>query len=92
MALACVKCRAELPSTAKFCLECGERVAASGAAPDARFAAPGSYTPKHLAERIINSRTSLEGERKQVTVLFAEPAPDRREPHDGWVVMKGVKS
>jgi class 3 adenylate cyclase len=38
----------------------------------ARFAAPQSYTPKHLAERILTSRAALEGERKQVTVLFAD--------------------
>src|SRR5207237_861421 len=34
--------------------------------------APEAYTPKHLAERILNSRAALEGERKQVTVLFAD--------------------
>jgi len=33
---------------------------------------PGSYTPKHLAERILTSKSELEGERKQVTVLFAD--------------------
>jgi class 3 adenylate cyclase/tetratricopeptide (TPR) repeat protein len=33
---------------------------------------PGSYTPKHLAEKILGSRSALEGERKQVTVLFAD--------------------
>jgi len=32
---------------------------------------PRSYTPKHLAEKILTSRSALEGERKQVTVLFA---------------------
>ena len=37
-----------------------------------RFASPETYTPKHLAERIINSKAALEGERKQVTVLFAD--------------------
>jgi class 3 adenylate cyclase len=31
-----------------------------------------SYTPKHLAERILTSKAALEGERKQVTVLFAD--------------------
>ena len=35
-------------------------------------AAPDSYTPKHLAERILTSKAALEGERKQVTVLFAD--------------------
>src|SRR5206468_9963371 len=33
---------------------------------------PRSYTPKHLAEKILTSRSALEGERKQVTVLFAD--------------------
>ena len=70
MTLSCGKCRAELPPAAKFCLECGERVSpASGASGSP---APDSYTPKHLAERIINSKAALEGERKQVTVLFAD--------------------
>ena len=36
------------------------------------FAAPESYTPKHLAEKILTSKAALEGERKQVTVLFAD--------------------
>ena len=33
---------------------------------------PASYTPKHLAEKILTSKSALEGERKQVTVLFAD--------------------
>jgi class 3 adenylate cyclase len=37
-----------------------------------RFTSPESYTPKHLAEKILTSRAALEGERKQVTVLFAD--------------------
>ena len=36
------------------------------------MAAPESYTPKHLAERILTSKAALEGERKQVTILFAD--------------------
>ncbi|MGH9316515.1 MAG: AAA family ATPase, partial [Thermoanaerobaculia bacterium] len=40
--------------------------------PDSRFASPESYTPKHLAERILTSKAALEGERKQVTVLFVD--------------------
>jgi predicted ATPase/class 3 adenylate cyclase len=34
--------------------------------------APLSYTPSYLAEKILSSRSALEGERKQVTVLFAD--------------------
>jgi class 3 adenylate cyclase/tetratricopeptide (TPR) repeat protein len=37
-----------------------------------RFSSPESYTPKYLAERILTSKSALEGERKQVTVLFAD--------------------
>jgi predicted ATPase/class 3 adenylate cyclase len=36
------------------------------------FASPESYTPKHLAARILTAKAALEGERKQVTVLFAD--------------------
>jgi class 3 adenylate cyclase/tetratricopeptide (TPR) repeat protein len=41
-------------------------------APTPRVASPESYTPKHLVERILNSKAAIEGERKQVTVLFAD--------------------
>ncbi|WP_147157411.1 ATP-binding protein, partial [Reyranella soli] len=34
--------------------------------------APDTYTPEHLAHKILNSKAALEGERKQVTVLFAD--------------------
>jgi class 3 adenylate cyclase/tetratricopeptide (TPR) repeat protein len=37
-----------------------------------RFESPAAYTPRHLAEKILQSRTAIEGERKQVTVLFAD--------------------
>ena len=56
--------------TAKFCPECAHPVAIT--ARPARFGSPDSYTPKHLAERILLSKDALEGERKQVTVLFAD--------------------
>ena len=37
-----------------------------------QFTSPQTYTPKHLAEKILTSKAALEGERKQVTVLFAD--------------------
>ena len=55
----------------RFCGGCGTAVAASPA-PVPRFGAPEAYTPKHLAEKILTSKSALEGERKQVTVLFAD--------------------
>ena len=70
LARACVNCGAQLSTTAKFCSECAHP--AGPAAPPQRYGAPETYTPKHLAERIISSKAALEGERKQVTVLFAD--------------------
>ena len=71
LARACAKCGRTLSRTAKFCPECAHPTGLS-AAPAPRFDSPESYTPKHLAERILTSKAALEGERKQVTVLFAD--------------------
>jgi class 3 adenylate cyclase/tetratricopeptide (TPR) repeat protein len=71
LALKCSVCGTELPVGAKFCLACGQSVSAPPAIA-ARFTSPGAYTPKHLAEKILTSKNALEGERKQVTVLFAD--------------------
>ena len=69
LTLRCGGCGADLPGNAKFCGQCGRPV--TPGAPQARFASPGAYAPpKHLAERILGA--SIEGERKQVTVLFAD--------------------
>src|SRR5439155_1451077 len=65
----CPKCAAVVVHGAAFCGACG---VAFNVAPAERFSSPGSYTPPHLAERILTSRAALEGERKQVTVLFAD--------------------
>jgi tetratricopeptide (TPR) repeat protein len=56
-------------SQGKFCHACAHPVAASAGTPSR---SPDSHTPKHLAEKILTSRSALEGERKQVTVLFAD--------------------
>jgi double zinc ribbon protein len=65
-ALACPSCGTTNPKGRKFCDSCGQPLA-EPSAPD-----PRSYTPKHLAEKILTSRSALEGERKHVTVLFAD--------------------
>jgi class 3 adenylate cyclase/tetratricopeptide (TPR) repeat protein len=65
----CPRCAQATPDGARFCPACGGRLAT----PDpGRFASPGAYTPPHLAQRILDARAALEGERKQVTVLFAD--------------------
>jgi class 3 adenylate cyclase/tetratricopeptide (TPR) repeat protein len=70
LAARCATCGAANPPTNKFCGECGGPLAHSATAP--KFATPETYTPKHLAEKILTSKAALEGERKQVTVLFAD--------------------
>src|SRR5262249_39355384 len=67
----CSHCGAELRPAAKFCDECATPTAPPQTALTLKRT-PRSYTPKHLAEKILTSRTALEGERKQVTVLFAD--------------------
>ena len=72
LARTCSKCGNELPLTAKFCPECAHPTVDAVATDQARISSPETYTPKHLAEKILTSRSALEGERKQVTVLFAD--------------------
>jgi len=66
----CPRCQHENPVGQKFCGECGTGLGPTDGA--AKYGPPQSYTPRHLAEKILTSRTALEGERKQVTVLFAD--------------------
>jgi class 3 adenylate cyclase/tetratricopeptide (TPR) repeat protein len=71
----CAACGATVEAGSKFCDRCGAPLAATSPHPAAaapRFGLPESYTPKHLAEKILTSKSALEGERKQVTVLFAD--------------------
>jgi predicted amidophosphoribosyltransferase len=79
MARACTNCGRQLSPAAKFCPECAHPTGVSVAPPPApRFGSPHFYTPKHLAEKILTSKSALEGERKQVTVLFADLKGHRR--------------
>ena len=71
----CPQCGQTSPPGSRFCNGCGARLTGTAApAPAAPPSTPSphTYTPQHLAERIISSRGALEGERKQVTVLFAD--------------------
>src|SRR5215472_10954831 len=80
----CASCGTELRPTAKFCDACGAEIKGLGvrglgvkekiAPPTPHPLAPHPLpeTPRHLAEKILTSRAALEGERKQVTVLFAD--------------------
>src|SRR5947207_13376438 len=76
LATVCPQCGAEVPAGFKFCGHCSASLVAAPAAPAGPAPPPGvaAYTPKHLADKILRSRSALEGERRQVTVLFADVA------------------
>ncbi|HUE40163.1 MAG TPA: adenylate/guanylate cyclase domain-containing protein, partial [Candidatus Binatia bacterium] len=66
--ITCHACGASNPAEQKFCDGCGQPLRASASM--ARD--PRAYTPAHLADKILTTRSAIEGERKQVTVLFAD--------------------
>jgi hypothetical protein len=63
LAVQCDACGSSNALSQKFCGQCG---AALMQASEARVSSPDAYTPKHLAEKILTSRSALEGERKQL--------------------------
>jgi hypothetical protein len=72
---ACPSCATPNQLGAKFSKKCGQRLSgpeAGPAIPGRRFGPPERYAPKHLSAKILTSRSALEGERKKVTVLFAD--------------------
>lgn len=80
--VSCPGCAAENPGGQKFCSACGHALRGAGRFGGAREQAPApsaaggrdprEYTPEHLAEKILDARSAVDGERKQVTVLFAD--------------------
>ncbi|MGO9569690.1 MAG: adenylate/guanylate cyclase domain-containing protein [Desulfomonilaceae bacterium] len=72
--LICPECRATVPPDRRFCGECGHDLRKPTEAKPLDYDQPHSYTPKHLAEKILSTRSSIEGERKLVTVMFADVA------------------
>src|SRR5262245_10791473 len=83
----CPQCGNEVPPQFRFCGHCGASLTAGAPAMPATPATPtpvpsppsptagvAGYTPKHLADKILKSRSALEGERRQVTVLFGDVA------------------
>jgi len=72
---ACPNCGESNRHGAKFCRRCGQTISGPVTTPAATIPgvpAPDTYVPKYLAEKILATRHKLEGERKQVTVLFAD--------------------
>jgi adenylate cyclase len=69
--LRCPGCDNTVPPDSQFCNSCGHALAPTTATTPLERT-PRDYTPKHLADKILQSKSALEGERKQLTVLFAD--------------------
>jgi class 3 adenylate cyclase/tetratricopeptide (TPR) repeat protein len=90
----CPHCGSENPPENKFCDECGYDLSKPPEAPPLDYSSPQSYTPKFLAEKILTTRSAMEGERKLVTVLFADVAnfttlSEKLDPEEVHGIMDG---
>jgi Double zinc ribbon len=72
LAVPCPSCGFSNEPGEKFCGGYAAPLTVTGHPPEPTFTSPQAYTPKHLAEKILTAKSALEGERKQVTVLFAD--------------------
>jgi ribosomal protein L40E len=70
----CPQCGAKTPAKGKFCMDCGHDLKENTVEPTVEYAQSQSYTPKFLADKILTSHRIIEGERKLVTVMFADVA------------------
>jgi class 3 adenylate cyclase/tetratricopeptide (TPR) repeat protein len=90
----CPNCEATIPLDRLFCGECGHDLRQPKEAPSIDYSEPQSYTPKYLADKILTSRSAIEGERKLVTVFFADVADftstsEKLDPEEVHQIMDG---
>jgi class 3 adenylate cyclase len=90
----CAQCNTENSPENVFCDECGHDLEPIQEPRPIDYSQPTSYTPKHLTDKILTTRSSIEGERKWVTVLFADVAnytslAEKLDPEEVHQVMNG---
>jgi len=91
--LTCSECGSVSTQDSSFCRKCGHDLI-EAAAPPIDYSQPHTYTPKFLSEKILDTRSSIEGERKLVTVLFADVAnytsiSEKLDPEEIHQIMDG---
>ncbi len=90
----CPQCHSSNPSDFRFCGKCGHDLVLQKESLAVDYSEPQSYTPKFLADKILTTRSSIEGERKLVTVLFADVAnytsmAEKLDPEEVHQIMDG---
>jgi len=90
--ITCPNCDLKHPHDSNFCNKCGHSLKEHKEPPN--YSEPQSYTPKFLADKILTSRSSIEGERKLVTVFFADVAnyttlSEKLDPEEVHQIMDG---
>jgi class 3 adenylate cyclase/tetratricopeptide (TPR) repeat protein len=101
MELVCPNCGAKIPLDRQFCGECGQNLAVPPKetpkvlTPEEKIDKIQKYLPKGIAEKILAQKDRIEGERKQVTVMFCDmegftPFADRFGPEETYAVMDRV--
>jgi hypothetical protein len=99
--LACPQCAAEILPRDKFCGECGHKLSLTPEATpkdlsfDEKLTKIQKYLPKGLTEKILSQKDRIEGERKQVTVMFADmegftPLSERLGAEEAYTIMDKV--
>jgi len=97
----CPGCGSEIEGTEKFCGECGHNLTTpSEPAPkelsfDEKLDKIQRYLPKGLTEKILSQKDRIEGERKQLTVMFCDmegftPLVERLGPEEAYSIMDEV--
>ncbi len=92
--ITCPNCDLSNPPDSSFCEKCGHDLREPKEISAVGYSAPQSYTPKFLADKILTTRSSIEGERKLVTVLFADVAnytsiSEKLDPEEIHQIMDG---
>jgi class 3 adenylate cyclase/tetratricopeptide (TPR) repeat protein len=90
----CAACGQVNPQDSKFCNQCGQPLGGHRSALRPQERPPLAYTPNFLADKILTRRASIEGERKRVTVLFADVAgftamSEQLDPEEMHEIMDG---
>ncbi len=97
----CPKCQFDNPESFKFCGECGHNLAISSEEPhkgpsfEEKLKRIQRYLPDGLAEKILSQRDRIEGERKQVTVMFCDmegftPLTEEIGPEKAYYILEQV--